>query len=202
MERELCERIGVSRTSIREALRQLETEGLVSTIPNQGPIVTKVTLEEAEDLYQVREMFECLASRLFAQKASHSEMEDLARAVRDLENANAKNDLKQFLAVKKRFYEVLLTGSGNQVAHSMHRSLIARINFLRETSLAQPGRPQQSVAEIKRLLEAIQKRDPEEAWNVCGEHVRNAAHEALRGLREESSRVEAAKSAEERYGKQ
>ena len=64
-EKELSEKLGVSRTSFREALRQLEAEGLVVTVPNQGPIVTKVSLKEAEDIYQIRELLECYARPLY-----------------------------------------------------------------------------------------------------------------------------------------
>ena len=70
IERELCELTGVSRTSVREALRLLESEGLIETIPNRGPIVASLSAEDAQYIYEVREALEGLAGRLFAERAS------------------------------------------------------------------------------------------------------------------------------------
>lgn len=199
-EKELCEQFGVSRTSIREALRQLEAEGLVFTVPNHGPIVTKVTYRDAEDIYQVRELVECLASRLFAERATDEQVRDLAGAVDDLEKAYLADDMREFLKVKTRVYEILFSGCGNRVAHSFFKSLIARVNFLRKTSLSQPGRTRDSVAEMRAILRAIQERDPEKAYEKCLEHVRRASAVALELLRRESMPEEALQAVQEQHG--
>src|SRR5580704_15724302 len=70
VERELIAMMGVSRTVIREALRQLESEGLVAIVPNKGPIVRELTRDEARDLYSIRAVLEGLAARLFVENAS------------------------------------------------------------------------------------------------------------------------------------
>jgi GntR family transcriptional regulator, trigonelline degradation regulator len=200
-EKTLCERLGVSRTSIREALRQLEAEGLVSTIPNQGPIVTRVTLKEAEEIYQVREVLECLAVRLFAERATEEQVRELARTVDDLEKSYSAHDVRALLNVKTTMYDIIFSGSGNSVAQSIFRSLVARVNFLRRTSLSQPGRPSESVSEIKAILRAIQDRDPQGASDKCLEHIRRASAMALEGLRREESSARGADRKEEQHEK-
>ncbi|MGO9569271.1 MAG: GntR family transcriptional regulator [Desulfomonilaceae bacterium] len=200
-EKELCEQFGVSRTSVREALRQLEADGLVTTVPNQGPIVTRVFPDEAEHIYQVRELLECLACRLFAERATDEQVLELARSVEDLEKAAALGDVGQYLNVKNTIYEILFSGCGNSVAHSIFKLLFARVNFLRKTSLSRPGRPRESTAEIRAILKSIQERDPQGAHERCLEHVRKASAVALEGLRRKLAADVADNLVEEQHGK-
>src|SRR6187551_473798 len=90
IERELVELTGVSRTSVREALRELAAEGLVTAIPNRGTIVTSVSAEEARQLYEVRSSLEALAGRLFVEHASPAQRKALARALERVEKLVAK----------------------------------------------------------------------------------------------------------------
>lgn len=201
-EKDLCEQFGVSRTTVREALRQLEAEGLVATVPNQGPVVTRVLLDEAEDIYQIRELLECLACRLFAERASDDEVLELTRCVEGLEKAAEAGDLKQYLALKNSVYEILFFGCGNRVAHTLFKSLFARVNFLRKTSLARPGRTSDSAAELRAILKAIQERDPDAAHDKCLDHVRKASAVALEGLRREFALQVTGNFMEEQGGRQ
>src|SRR4051812_44559604 len=82
IERELCELTGVGRTSIREALRQLEAEGLITTLPHRGPVVTVVTADEAAQLYKVRALLEGFLGREFAEHGSDSQIAELELALK------------------------------------------------------------------------------------------------------------------------
>jgi len=82
IERELIAMMGVSRTVIREALRQMESEGLVANIPNKGPVVRELTLAEAKDLYSIRAVLEGLAARLFSENASAAQKKLLDQALK------------------------------------------------------------------------------------------------------------------------
>jgi len=103
LEKELCRLTGVSRTSIRESLRQLEAEGLIKVIPNKGPVVATITLNEAIDLYQVRQVLEGLACRLFAERADPSQRLGPCRAVELLEEAVHKGDMRNLVDIKDKF---------------------------------------------------------------------------------------------------
>ncbi len=183
IERELCELTGVSRTLIREALRQLETLGLVTTIPNKGPVVTRISPEDAEELYQVRAVLEGLASRLFAERASDEQRRVLVASFERLAEALENEDPRGRLRAKTDFYEALLDGCGNQVVRTQLQQLHARIALLRATSLSQPGRPQQTVVEIRRIVEALKRGDGQAAWDASVEHVEQAAIVAVGALK-------------------
>lgn len=182
VERELCALTGVGRSSIREALRQLEAEGLIETRPGRGPVVRTITAAEAEDLYQVRALLEGLAGRLFAVRATDREIGALRNAVDMLEVAFQSGGPDSAMFAKDHFYQVLLSGCRNQAAYSLLQSLHNRITVLRATTMGQPDRPAETVAELRRILDAVERRDPVAAWQACTEHVERAAAVAVRAL--------------------
>ena len=183
IERELIEQIGVSRTTIREVLRQLAAEGLVTTIPQRGAVVASPTREEAQDLYEVRGVLEALASRRFAQRARPEQVAALRQAFTDFEQLTEEGaEITELLRAKNVFYDVLLEGSRNTPIHSILGALRARIAMLRTTSLTQPGRPAEALAEIRQLVEAIEAGDPARAAAAAEHHVEKAAETALGAL--------------------
>ena len=160
----------------------MESEGLVRGIPQKGTIVAKVTLEEAEDIYQVREVLEGLACRLFAERATSSAISALSHSLDLMEKYSREKDTTKLVVEKDNFYKIILEGSGNKVVYSFLRSLHARINFLRATSLSRRERPFQALKEIKSIFEAIQRRDSDAAWNASTYHVQKAKLVALQVL--------------------
>src|SRR5579863_9305397 len=114
IERELIEQIGVSRTTIREVLRELDAEGLVTTIPQKGAIVVVPTPEEAADLYDVRGSLEALAARRFVDRASPEQVAALRRAVDEFAHVvDGGGDTLALLRAKDAIYGVLLAGAGS-----------------------------------------------------------------------------------------
>src|SRR5690606_17829191 len=103
-ERELCEMTGVSRTLVREALRQLETERLIKVIPHRGPVVETITPEQADGIYRVREELEGLASQLFAERATTDQLNTLKQAYQELQASHTENDSLNQLKAKNHFY--------------------------------------------------------------------------------------------------
>jgi DNA-binding GntR family transcriptional regulator len=179
VERELCEITGVSRTLIREALRQLESEGLVDVIPNKGPIVATISARQAREVFQLRAELEGLASQLFAELASDAQMKALQDAFAQLHEAYGSGDSVTMLAAKTLFYDCLIEGSGNETLGSVLRQLHARAMVLRGTSLSQPGRTVESERELAELMKAIRKRDGAAARRASVAHITKAAQAAL-----------------------
>jgi DNA-binding GntR family transcriptional regulator len=173
VERELIERIGVSRTTIREALRELAAEGLVTTIPQKGAIVAVPSWREAEEVYEVRALLEGAAAREFAERATDAQVAALRGALVAVEES--EHDATELLNAKDAFYRVLFDGSGNRTIRQIIESLQARVAVLRASSLQAPDRPRQSVVEIRAIVEAIERRDAEAAAEAASYHVRQAA---------------------------
>lgn len=183
IERELVELTGVSRTSVREALRELAAEGLVTAIPNKGTIVTSVSAEEARQLYQVRSALEALAGRLFVEHASVAQRKALVRALDKVDKLAAKD--QPILAAKDAFYDVLFEGGGNVALRQVVGSLHARVSVLRSLSLSVPGRLEHSVKELHAIVDAVLANDAEAAGAACARHVEEAGRAGLIALAEQ-----------------
>lgn len=174
VERELIEQLGVSRTTVREVLRQLTTEGLVTVIPQKGAIVTAPSPEEAKDLYEMRAALEALAVRRFVERATPEDIRRLREAFSGMERVLAEDgDIHAHLAAKDEFYAVLL-GSSPSIEQVLG-GLQARVRFMRATSLGAPGRRAEAVSEIRPVVEAIEAGDADRAAEACVRHVQHAA---------------------------
>ena len=186
-EKGLCEMTGVSRTLVREALRQLESEGLIKVLPHRGPIVARVTVEQAEGIYQVRMELEGLASQLFAERATEADRRGLENAFEKLKQSLKDGDALARLKAKNHFYDCLIEGSGNEALGITLRMLNSRVMLLRATSLQAPGRSEQSLIELADLLTALVARDGKAARKAAVRHVANAASAAIALLRQQAS---------------
>jgi DNA-binding GntR family transcriptional regulator len=184
VERELCERFEVSRTVIREVLRHLEAEGLIDLVPNRGPIVSITSAPEAVALYEVRENLEALAAACCAERASPAQKARLRKSLALVATAYKRGVLIDELAAKDEFYRVLCEGAANPVIGSMLRTVQARVQMLRGLSLKTAGRPAESLAELERVVGAIEKGDRAAASKLAADHVRNAGRVALQRLAE------------------
>lgn len=186
IERELCEATGVSRTLVREALRQLETEGLVKVLPNKGPVVASIELEEALEIYKVRSVLEALASQLFAEKAAPAQVSALKQAAKNFAAACRAKDPAEAGRAKNELYRVLFAGCGNAVLQGQLNQLFARTSLLRSVTLSSPGRLAESQKEIALLVDALVAKKPQDAWDASLAHVHNAAR-VLAGVMAQSA---------------
>ena len=186
IERQLIAMMGVSRTVIREALRQLESEGLVAIIPNKGPIVRELTVEEATDLYSIRAVLEGLAARLFAENADDAQVKKLEQALQETGEAYKRGEPEMILEAKNRFYDVLFDGAGSETLSSMIGTLHVRIWRWRALGLSHPQssreRSKESMQGLRGMLAAIKARDAGRAERTIRAEVTKAAAEVTRLL--------------------
>jgi DNA-binding GntR family transcriptional regulator len=185
VERELVELLGISRTTLREALRELAAEGLVALVPQKGARVSAPTIAEASDLYEVRAVMESLLVRYFVHRASDEEVSALHAAIDVYEaETNETTETLALLNAKEGFYEVLLKGARSVILEQLLESLRTRVLGLRAMSLSRPGRSSETVSELRAIADAIRSRDTDLAANLTAEHVRAAGRSALSRLEE------------------
>jgi GntR family transcriptional regulator, trigonelline degradation regulator len=183
VEREIIEWSGVSRATVREAIRQLEADHLIKTSPQRGAAVASPSPKEAEDLYEIRATLEGLAGRQCAQNATAAQIKALRKAFESLRKTAAGSGHGSMLQAKYQFYEALYAGAGNGTIKEILFGLQARITVLRSISMAQPGRLSDTIEEVRKIVEAIEARDPDTAAQACSDHVRAAGAVALTALR-------------------
>lgn len=171
LERELVALMGVSRTPIREALRKLELEGLVTTVPYKGPAVTVPTLEDARELFEVRAALEGLAVALFTERTDGAAVALLRGHLTTARQALERRSAAGVRRANNAFHDEIAAGCGNALIQTMLANLRARIILLRVESLSYPGRRARSLAEHRAIVRAIARRQPAEARRLIEEHV-------------------------------
>jgi DNA-binding GntR family transcriptional regulator len=183
VEREFIDRLGISRTTFREALRQLSSEGLVTSIAQKGARVASPSYQEAADLYDIRATLEAYLVRKFIERASDEEIAKLTQALENFEKVVSETtDTIRLLESNAGYYKVLMEGAQSSILQQVLVGVRARAQAFRSRSLQIPGRAEQAAKELRGVLEAIIDRDPETAARRCAEHVLIAGSIALAGL--------------------
>ena len=172
-ESKLCEQLGVSRTPIREALRRLEQENLIKETA-KGCLVIGITEKDLDDIFIVREQLEGLAASFAASNFNEEEIEKLKSVLELQEFYLQKHDAEQIKVMDNRFHETLYSLSGSVVFYNILLSLHKKVQKYRKASIQSKSRATESVAEHRKIFDAIVAKDAKLAEQYAAEHVKNA----------------------------
>lgn len=174
VERDLCAQLGVSRTIVREVLRHLESEGLVTNQANKGPIVAILDLDEARQIYEIRGALEGMAARLCAERRDPDIVAALEASLKAIRESYAKKDMHAVLTHTTAFYQTLFSKVNRHVAWGVVNLLTVRINHLRSMTIKTRNRDSEGPQQMERIVDAIRLGDGEAAARAALDHV-NAA---------------------------
>lgn len=165
-EPELAERFGISRTPIREAFRQLESEGYLTVIPRKGAVVAALSERDVQEFYAIKSILEGYAAELAAKKLSDKDLAKLEAINDKLKEIAEEGDVKAFYRVHNEFHETFLKAADNSKLYELIQQLGMKFSRLRMASLSVSGRMEISVAEHDKLLDAFRRHDSKSAENL------------------------------------
>ena len=185
MESHLAAELGVSRTPIREAIRNLEQEGLVVMIPRRGAYVADISIQDINEVYEIRSALEALAAGLAAERIEKPEIEEMDRYLLAMKDAVNKLDYQRIVELDTQFHDVIYRASRNKRCMNIINTLRQQITSIRARSLPYPGRLDEMLLEHRAIVDAIAQRDVEKAQRAVTTHMENAERTVLRIIEEQ-----------------
>ncbi|MGN0398891.1 MAG: GntR family transcriptional regulator [Blautia sp.] len=165
--------LGVSRTPVREAIRQLELEGLVQLIPNKGAFVTGISANDVRDIYLIRSRLEGLAARMAAEHISPEQLAEMEETIVLSDYHVKKEHFEQVCEMDGKFHKLLYAASGSRILEHTLTDFHQYVQRVRMASIMNRMRMQKSNHEHEEILEAIRNRNGDQAEKVAAEHISN-----------------------------
>lgn len=193
------EELGVSRTPVREAFRQLELEGLIQIIPNRGAYVTGITVKDVKDIYMIRSLLEGLCARWATENITEEQLEEMEENVYLAEFHASKGHLEQIAELDNRFHDIMYEACNSKMLQHSLRDYHEYVLRVRKKTLSDANRGEASNHEHRLIMEAIKAKDAARAEELANRHMINAYENMVKnGLEEaykqqESSEEEKAK---------
>ncbi len=172
-ENTLAQELGVSRTPVREALRQLELEGLVTIIPNKGAAVTGITSKDIHDIYMIRSYLEGLCARWACEHITAAQIEALEETLYLSDFHARRSNFEQLVELDNKFHDLIYKASGSKILDHVLSDFHHYVERIRKITLSRPARAKNSSKEHAAILEAIKARDGELAEKLANEHIIN-----------------------------
>lgn len=171
----IAKELGVSRTPVREAIRQLELEGLVESIPNKETVVSGISDEDVHDIFLIRSRLEGLAGKKAATRITAQELEALEEILALTAFYVEKHDINALKQLDHRFHEIIYKATKSKTLRHVLSDFHHYIQRARKVSLGTPGRAKKVLEEHQRIYEALKVGDEEAVERLINEHVQNAA---------------------------
>lgn len=168
------EEMGVSRTPVREAFRQLELEGLINIIPNKGAYVTGINAQDIHDIYMIRSLLEGLCAKWAAEHITKEQMEEMEESIFLAEFHAAKGHFDQMTELDNRFHEILYESCGSKLLEHVLKDYHQYVKRIRSRTLSTESRSVVSNVEHKGIMEALKAGDGELAQKLAGDHMISA----------------------------
>ena len=172
-ERELCERFHVSRTPLREALKVLASEGLLELLPNRGAMVSRLTLEDVEEMFPVMGALEALAGELAATRIDEEGLAEIRALHYQMVLHHKRGELAPYFRLNQRIHELILETADNAVLANLYRGLAGRIRRARYQANMSPERWAKAVAEHEEILAKLEARDGPGLAATLKRHLKN-----------------------------
>lgn len=172
-EKSIGEELGVSRTPVREALRQLELEGLVTIIPNKGAYVVGISQKDIHDIYEIRSRLEGLCARWAAEQITKEQLDELEENIYLSDFHSSKGNSEQVVELDNKFHEILYNASGSKELRHVLLDFHHYVQRVRKITLAVPDRAVQSNEEHRKIVEALKQHDADQAEKLANEHMMN-----------------------------
>ena len=169
----LSKKLGVSRTPVREALRQLELEGLVTMIPNKGAYVTGISQKDVYDIYRIRSVLEGLCARWATEHITEEQIEGLEEIIllSEFHLERSGEQAGQVTELDGKFHKVLYEASNSRILEHVLSDFHKYVKMARTMSVEEEHRAERSIGEHRAILEAIKARDEELAERLANEHI-------------------------------
>ena len=180
-EPELAERFGISRTPIREAFRQLESEGYLTVIPRKGAVVVSFSERDVDEFYAIKSILEGYAARRACEKLTTREIDKLQAINDKLGQLAEGGDIKQFFKVHNDFHDLFIRSADNEKLYELIANLVGKFQRLRIASLSLPGRMRISVQEHDKIIEAFRKRDVDAAERLVRKNAEYGGRVLMQG---------------------
>lgn len=181
----LCSLLGCSRTPIREALTALQRERLVEVIPRKGGVVAPITIPDVKDIFQLRELLDCLAIRLAFDHLPEDELHRYKTIFSELLENPVDGNIEELNELDRAFHDFILRHTGNRWLYDIESQLLDNSQLIRVISTKYPGRMQAIWSEHLNIIDAIRLRDMESAEKHALIHVDNAREAVLKSIRGE-----------------
>ena len=170
----IAEELGVSRTPVREAFRQLELEGLIQIVPNKGAYVTGISAADVADIYEIRSLLEGLCARWATEHITEMQLEELEENVYLADFHASKGHLDQMADLDNRFHHILYEACNSRQLEKLLVDFHEYVLRVRKKTLSNGGRGKRSNDEHRQIMEAIKAKDGRRAEELAHEHMINA----------------------------